>query len=242
MDAALANRIAAVRVGTNRISQRLEYETANITRLTSKIQTLENEKRVLVKAVGLIDRCIQVISANGIGKIESIVTGGLRVVFGKESDLGFVVEKKETARGYSYRLLVREGELVGNAMDSFGGSVQNVVAFLLRVILIKRFKLAKLLVLDENFANVGNEKGYSYLRQTSQLLRDLCDKHGFTALAISHQPILTAEADHVYKLYKPTLKGSPKLRKVEGEELDALKTTIGAYGVADDEADNSEIA
>lgn len=75
--------------------------------------------------------------------------------FRKDKTLGLVVEKKEGARGYSYRLLIKHGDTVGNPMDSFGGGVQNVTAFLLRVILIKRFKLAKLLVVDESFNNVS---------------------------------------------------------------------------------------
>jgi DNA repair exonuclease SbcCD ATPase subunit len=218
----LQDRLAVLRSTVAQINQQHEYETTAISRLQSKIKRLEGEKAQLLKAVGLIDRCIQIISANGIGKIESIVTSGLRLVF-QDQTIGFVVEKKETARGNSYRLLIRHGATLGNPMDSFGGAVQNVTAFLLRVILIKRFKLFKLLVLDENFSNVGNEAGHGYLINTSSMLRKLCDDHGFTILAISHQPILSNAADSVYRV--SVREGQPPtLRKVvEVSELEELK-------------------
>jgi DNA repair exonuclease SbcCD ATPase subunit len=176
------------------IDQQLEYETASIARNSARIKQLEDEKAMLVKAVGTIDRCIQIVSASGIGKMESMVTDGLQRVYGSQ-DIGFVIEKKEGARGNSYRLLIRDGDVVGNAMESFGGGIQNLAAFLLRVILIKRFKLAPLLALDEQFSNVSPE----YQTRVAQLLKTLAGL-GFTILAVSHQPAITAGADSVYEL------------------------------------------
>lgn len=221
MEQALANRIAVFRNGRNRIDQQLDNEKQTVVRLTSKIDRLKEESAQLIKAVALIDRCIEIISANGIGKIESIVSGGLQKVF-KDKTLGLVVEKKATARGYSYRLLIRHGSTIGNPMTSFGGGVQNVVAFLLRVILIKRFKLAKLLVVDEGFNNVSEGN----LAEVSTMLQTLAEQHGFTILAVTHQAKLAEAAKHIYEVIpaKPGQK-TPTLRKrdyvsitQEGEE------------------------
>ena len=210
MEQQLASRLAAARSGMSAIGQRLDYETATIARLTARIGQIEEEKAMLVKAVGTIDRCVAVVSANGIGKIEGIVTDGLQRVFGSPH-IGLVVEKKETARGSSYRLLVRKGETVGNPMDSFGGGVQNVVAFLLRVILIKRFKLAPFIALDEQFSNVSPE----YQPKVSEMLKAL-SRLGFTIFAISHQPTITSAADSIYEVVSEEGK-PPALRKVEGQ-------------------------
>src|SRR5271168_714109 len=111
MDQALASRLGKVHAVVSSIDQRLQYETATVSRLTSRIKQLEDEKAQLIKAVGTLDRCIQIVSANGIGKIESLVTDGLQRVFGKP-DLGLVIEKRETARGNTYRLLVQKGETI----------------------------------------------------------------------------------------------------------------------------------
>jgi DNA repair exonuclease SbcCD ATPase subunit len=192
MDQALVSRLGKVHAVVSSIDQRLQYETAAISRLQSRIKQLEDEKGALVKAVGVLDRVVQIVSANGIGKIEGIVSDGLRRVFGNDQ-LGLYIEKKETARGNSYRLLIRKGDIIGNPMDSFGGGVQNVAAFLLRVILIKRFKLAPFLALDEQFSNVSPE----FQPRVAKLLKTLAGM-GFTILAVSHQPTITRGADYVY--------------------------------------------
>jgi DNA repair exonuclease SbcCD ATPase subunit len=215
MEQGLSNRIAIFRNGHSRLEQQLENERQTIARLTNKIECIRGESVQLVKAVALLDRCIEVISANGIGKIESIVSAGMHKVF-QDDTLGLVVEKKETARGYSYQILIRHGDTIGNPMDSFGGGVQNVAAFLLRVILIKRFKMAKLLVIDESFNNVSAHD-YStlgnYLPQVSGMLDTLTNDHGFTILAITQEPKLAASAKHVYEVVPG--KSSPTLRKIE---------------------------
>jgi len=216
MDQALASRLGKVHAVVSSIDQRLQYETATVSRLTSRIKQLEDEKAQLIKAVGTLDRCIQIVSANGIGKIESLVTDGLQRVFGKP-DLGLVIEKRETARGNTYRLLVQKGETIGNPMDSFGGGVQNVVGFLLRIILIKRFKLAPFIALDEQFSNVSAD----YQPQVSRMLKTLAGL-GFTIFAISHQPTITSAADIIYEVL--TEEGRPPmLRKVDGPRLDELR-------------------
>jgi len=194
MDQALVSRLGKVHAVVSSIEQRLDYETAAITRLSARIKQLEDEKAQLVKAVGTLDRCVQIVSSHGIGMIEGIVSDGLQRVFGNP-ELGLFIEKKETARGNSYRLLIRKGDTIGNPMDSFGGGVQNVVAFLLRVILIKRFKLAKFIALDEQFSNVSSE----YQPKVSEMLKVL-SKMGFTIFAISHQPTITSAADTIYEV------------------------------------------
>ena len=216
MEQSLVSRLGKVHAVVSSIDQRLEYETTTITRLSSRIKQLEDEKGQLVKAVGTLDRCVQIVSANGIGKIEGIVTDGLRRVFGNEQ-IGLLVEKKETARGNSYRLLIQKGSTIGNPMDSFGGGIQNVVAFLLRVILIKRFKLAPFIALDEQFSNVSPE----YQPKVSEMLKTLSTL-GFTIFAISHQPTITSAADSIYEVLVEEGR-PPLLRKVEGPQFDELK-------------------
>jgi DNA repair exonuclease SbcCD ATPase subunit len=207
MDQALVSRLGKVHAVVSSIDQRLQYESATIFRLQSRIKQLEEEKAQLIKAVIVLDRAVSIVSSNGIGKIEGIVSDGLRQVFDNDK-IGLLIEKKEGARGNSYRLLIQKGETVGNPMDSFGGGVQNVVAFLLRVILIKRFKLAPFIALDEQFSNVSSE----YQPKVSGMLKTL-SKLGFTIFCISHQPTITAAADIIYDVV--TDEGfPPNLRRI----------------------------
>jgi hypothetical protein len=229
MEQTLSSRIAVFRNGRSRIEQQLENERMTIVRLTSKIDRLKEESVQLVKAVALIDKCIEIVSANGIGKIESVVSAGLHRVF-DDKTLALVVEKKETARGYSYRLLIKHGDTVGNVMDSFGGAVQNVVAFLLRVIFIKRFKLAKLLAVDETFASVSVDY-INYLSKVSAMLKTLTEDHGYTILAVTQVAELSEAASHVYEVV-PTL--PPTLREQDSISLEGVGKS--------DETDKAEIS
>lgn len=201
MDTALQSRISSFRASATQVRQQLLFEEKNLGRLYSKISQIEVDKALLVKAVGLIDRCIQIVSANGIGKIESVVSGGLQMVF-DDKTLGMVLNKKDGVRGSSYELLIRHGDFIGKPMDSESGGVQNVMSFLLRVIMIKRFKLAKFIAVDESFNNVNGE---SYVLMVSEMLKKLCHEHGFTILVITgqqtaSQPALARAADHVYRI------------------------------------------
>ena len=161
---------------------------------------LAEEKAKLVKCINTLDVLIQTISAKGIGRVETVVTNGLQLVFGPE--ISCFLEKKEGARGTTYRIRIKKhtefGDVVEDPFEAFGGGVVNLTAFLLRVLLHHRFKLAKLLVLDESFNNVSTEGGY--LERTSELLRSLADDYGFDILTVTHQPELAARAIRGYRI------------------------------------------
>ena len=207
--------LTSTRANLAHIHQRFAYETEQAGRIQDKLVVLGAEKMMLVKAVALIDKTIEVISANGINRIESTVTNGLRLVFA-DSDLAFKVIKKEGTRGNSYSLEVAQGEVHGPILDTFGGSVANVVSFLLRVILIKRFHLAKFLVADESFNNVSS----LHLPMVSQLLRTLASDGGYTIMAVTHQPILAASADRVYRVVAGVSTPPTLLRLTDSEILE----------------------
>jgi hypothetical protein len=177
------------------VRNRLAFKRETLISQTARMTRLGEDKALLVKSVGLIDKTIEVISANGIGRIESIVTGGLQLVL-DDRRVGLSIEKTEGKRGQSYSLVPYRGKTRGAALDTFGGSLSNVMAFLLRVIMIRRFGLAKYLFVDESFNGVSAE----YQPMVSAMLHSLCQDHGFTIFAITHQPIMAAAANRVYRL------------------------------------------
>lgn len=187
----------------------------DIKTMRGRMTQIAERKTVRVKAVGVLDRLIQAVAAQGVSRIETMVTRGLHLVFGP--DLSFQVEKKVGARGTQYNLQVVHGEVAGNPMTMMGGGVVNVVAFLLRIIMLKRFKLAKFLALDESFNNVSAE----YLPKVSEMLRSLADDQGFKILAVTHQEILT---DSATKAYLASVKrGKPVLVALKSEDMDQIK-------------------
>jgi DNA repair ATPase RecN len=186
------------------LRQRRKQEQSNVMRLRDQVTKIEEMKAQLLKATALIDGGIRVVSANGIGTIETLVTHGLQLVF-NDPTLALVVAKKESVRGNSHSLEIKEGDVQGPPLETFGGGIVNMAALLLRVILINRFGLAKLLVVDESFNNVSAE----YLPMVSELLRQLAIARGYRILAVTHQPILAVAADHVYRVIPGQEKGDP---------------------------------
>lgn len=178
-----------------------------------KLQEIERSKALHVKALGVMDKAIQVVSANGIGKIESVVSDGLKLIF--DTDYKLIIERKEGARGESYRILVEKDGFMAPPIGTVGGGLVNVISFLLRVIMIQRFKLAKLVVLDESMNNVSGE----FLPKVSEMFKTLCDDHGYCVLAITQQSALAFAADKTY-----VVETGPLLRELRQEELDELKS------------------
>lgn len=188
-------------------------QLAVIARNKAKLKDIEQSKALHVKALGVMDKAIQIVSANGIGKIESVVSDGLKLIF--DADYKLIIERKEGVRGDSYKIVVEKDGFAGPPLETVGGGVVNVISFLLRVIMIQRFKLAKLVVLDESMNNVSN----SNIGRVSQMLKTLCDDYGYCILAVTHQPALAAVADRVF-----TVESGPLLRELCQEELDELKS------------------
>jgi DNA repair exonuclease SbcCD ATPase subunit len=195
------------------VKQGLKTEQTILDRNRAKIADLEAQKIMNTKALAVLDRAIEVISANGLGKIETIVSDGLKLVFNE--DLRLIIERKEGAKGDSYRLMVQKGETIGPPIDTYGGGVVNVISFLLRIIMIQRFKLSKFLALDEAFNNVSPDN----LPRVSEMLRSLCDDHGYTILSITQTPLLASSADRVF-----TVDRGPLLRELSSDELDDLRS------------------
>lgn len=189
------------------LKSKLTYEKSSIDKLKDRVSKLSEERVKLVKAQGVVDKVTQIVSARGVGKIESIVSNGLKLVFGKK--VSFIIDKKEGTKGTNYKFLIKDGEVIGSPTESFGGGIVNVTSFLLRIIMIKRFKLAKFMAIDEGFNNVSE----LYIPKVSSLLKTLSDNHGFNILLVTHQMRLAENSDNIY-IAEKIEDGSPNLRKI----------------------------
>lgn len=167
--------------------------------LTRKtMMDLEQRKAHHLKCTAVLDLVIQQVAARGVGRVETVITQGLQLVFGPK--VSCFLEKRVMAKGNSYAVKLRvetpEGEVIGDPMESFGGGPVNLISFLMRVLMIHRFKLAKMMVLDESFNNVSHD----HLHAVTALLKTLTDDHDYSILAITHQAELGVGADTVYKI------------------------------------------
>lgn len=204
----IAARVAGLTTHMNGLVFKHRAVEDQLTATRATMLGLEDEKAHLVKCIAVTDKVIEKVAANGVGRVETVVTQGLQLVFGPA--IACVLEKRVLAKGTTYAVKIKvdtaDGAVIDDPMEAFGGGPVNMIAFLMRMLMIHRFKLAKFMVLDEAFNNVS----VSYLPAVSALLKSLTDDHGYDILAITHQPALSSQADRTYHV--GGIIGSPTLK------------------------------
>ena len=182
--------------------------------------TVENKINKLDKEIK--DRDIQILnmqSANlllekiseeevekGINTYIALLDEGLKAIF-PEQEVGLKAEIDKVRGKVSVRLKTTfkgaDGlEIESESLDAFGGAVATIQSLLLRVALILKRGLRPLLVLDETFAPVDENR----IPLLVDFLKVLCNKLDMDILCVSHNSVLTDNADIAYRI-KPTANG-----------------------------------
>lgn len=131
--------------------------------------------------------------------LATVVSEGLSAVFGRPITIS--IESK-LARGVaSVNITMTDGDVTTSILGAEGGSVVNVVSFLLRVLLTisVRPPLRRLLVLDEPFSHVSTE----YRPALCQLLREMAQRLEIQIVLVSHEEELADAAIVTYLVEKP---------------------------------------
>lgn len=155
-----------------------------------------SEQELLAAVVQLLSAMQKVWAARFQEAVGSLVSEGLAGVFGEEMNL--VVEMGQSGDLPTVKFSLRDSRgLETDVLDARGGGLVNVASFLLRMLLLlsARPPQARLLFLDESFANVSEE----YVGPLSALLRRLCEEGGFQIVLVTHRPALAAAGDYVYQ-------------------------------------------
>ena len=143
--------------------------------------------------------------------LEGIVSRGLTAVFGEEIKVR--LETTTTRDTTNIAIKVEERGIEMDAMDSTGGSLVQVLAFLLLVLMIVSAQppLARVIALDEPFGMVNDR----YFPRLCQLITGLRQSLGMQFIMTTHNLALLACAERAYVV-----------------ELEGGKSTIRALEVA----------
>lgn len=179
----------------------------NISKLEEQIVSLDKEMVLKQEANVLLDRISEEEVNKGIDTYVALLDEGLKAIF-PEQEVGLKAEVDKIRGKISVRLKTTfkgsDGlEIESESMDAFGGAVATIQSLLLRVALILKRELRPLLILDETFAPVDENR----VRLLVDFLKVLCDRLGMDILCVSHNPILTENADIAYRI-KPTANGA----------------------------------
>jgi DNA repair ATPase RecN len=131
-------------------------------------------------------------------KVENLISYGLSQIF--EKDYRFVLHMEQRGQQVDFQFRIRDPDLGDTAIDLFdarGGGLVQVVAFLLRllVILSARPPLRRFLFLDEPLRMVSEE----YVPNLCSFIKQLAVKADFQFLLITHDRNLIQMADKAYQ-------------------------------------------
>lgn len=125
--------------------------------------------------------------------IERLVTHGLRTVF-EDDSLTFVVTTRVLRGATSVEFSLRSGDVERPILNSYGGGVAEVVAFVLRVVVTLLSGKRPLLVLDEPFSRVSA----NFRPRLARFVRELVDQTNLQIIAVTHDDHLPEVADVHY--------------------------------------------
>lgn len=168
--------------------------------LQAEIAQLKSTVDVLERAAGVLAKIGEDRQKDAQEKIESLVTQGLRKIFGEE--LSFHVIQSLKGRTPVVEFVIRSTLEDGTVIETGvigarGGGVTAVVGFLLRLVVLLLSSQGEdvILVLDETFAHVSD----AYLPRLAEFLKEIVEKSKVQIIMVTHQPVFAEVADKAYR-------------------------------------------
>lgn len=196
----LEKRLRKVRLGLEHRRGRRDEIDANAHEEAALSLEYDARGELARQAAEIVQAAIEIRRLELRDRVESLVTRGLRAVFGR-ADLEFFFEPRVHGGivGIVPALRSKFGDrtIEVGIVEGHGGGIADVISFLLRVVVLSlaRPKLTPFLVLDEPFRHVSLE----YLRGCAQLLKELNRSAGIQFFLVTHKPDLLDAADVVYR-------------------------------------------
>ncbi len=172
------------------------------TKAQARLERAEREIVLLEQASDLTQAATETRKQELNDRVETLVTRGLRAVFGRDDyEFKLNVTLARNMIGVQPVLRSKFGvdrlDLETAISAGHGGGIVDVVSFVLRVVVLSltRPKLAPVMVLDETFRHVSQDR----LRGVANLLRELSASAGVQFILITHKPELLDAADVIYR-------------------------------------------
>ena len=194
--------VANLRTAVERAKALRDASVSDLAKTKSDIKRLEDEGVLLVAVEAFLRHLIDQEVTLGVQAVEQLQTEGLQAVF-DDQDIK-VKANVEVQRGkVSVELLTVQkhpdgAEVEGLSNDSFGGSVSTVQSVLLRLIIMMRWGLRPVIMLDESLPAFDS----NYVTNMGHFLSTLCKRLDMDILLVSHNPAMVEAADRAYRISK----------------------------------------
>lgn len=181
--------------------------------LENEIAFLELDKDKKTEAGIILDTLAQDEVERGVSTYISLLEEGLKAIF-PEQEVGLTAEITKVRGKVAVNLKTtfkgQDGlEIEGGGIDAFGGAVTTIQSLLLRISLILKRKLRPVLILDETFPAVDENR----VEILVDFLKVLCSRLDMDILCITHDSTITDNCDVGYKI-TPSKEGA-KLKRIK---------------------------
>jgi hypothetical protein len=180
--------------------------------IENRICFLDIEETDLSLCVEALKSLIDLEITKDIESIRDLQIEGLREVF-YDQDLSVRSEISDLRGKISVQLdtvsKCGEVEVVGNVVESFGGSLAVIQGILFRISVIFRRNLRPILLLDETLRFVSDK----YAERAVDFLQAVSEKLGLDILLITHDEEVVSAASRVYRITYD--EGKASFRKIK---------------------------
>jgi len=196
----ISDRMRTLRDTMFTLKGRIENIEGSLIEHKKQRHTLLNEELLHDQCVKVFQTLVELKKEEIKVKIESLVTKGLRTIFNRP-DFRFELIM-EIKRGVMSAKPVlhsnfNDDAFASDIIDSHGGGIVDVTAFLLQVVTLLAFKkITRLMVCDEPFRNVSRD----YLENVAEFLTYLCDISGMQIIMVTHKPEFKEHANKVFQV------------------------------------------
>lgn len=188
------------------LKRQIDRQSGKLEELKTRKQEIESEINGLLEDQVLLQETHEVLkvlldkmSHDNVGQIESLVTFGLKSIFGDSySEIKFFFKKSVKRDLLHYEPMLSVDGVEASLDDSFGGGMLCVISFILRLITVTNLGLYPLIVGDEIFAGVSEE----FQKNCSEFLRVMTERMGCDFLLVTHQEQFAENAHVRYKCHK----------------------------------------
>jgi DNA repair exonuclease SbcCD ATPase subunit len=153
---------------------------------------------VATQALNFVEESVKSIRTKTLKSIESVANEALESIYNNSLRLecDFNIKRDRSAVTLRYVKDLPDGISVKRSPDGSGCGVSDVIAFALRLVLIKATGCESILIADEPFKWLGRDQ----IIPAAALLKYLSEKLNTQIIISSHHPELKDVADHSYWL------------------------------------------
>ncbi len=192
--------ITQVRSKLDKLKGRKEEITSRIKENEVEVRLLIKEKMKLAKCMKLLSYVSQFNQEKIIKLLRHTVSAGLKDLFDSSYEFDFELKTRGDSSACDFNIKHSAFPGWSNIVMSNGRSIQEIVAMILRLIIVKLTKNnRKIVILDEPGGGIESERQ----PLASKFFADICHKFDIQLIVVTHNTEFLEHAKNVINLDKP---------------------------------------